>query len=83
MTLKSCLSKWMLQQEVDAFLTDVERSVKYSCELVPERAERCGGSILTVFQGPRSSLGLKRCSMKETSALAAKNLFHAGVAEVG
>lgn len=73
----------MLQQEVVAFLTDQERSVQCSCELVPERAECCGGSIFAVLQGPRSSVGVNRCSMKEVSALAAKNLFRAGMAEVG
>lgn len=72
-----------MQQEIDTFLTDQERSVQCSCEIVPERAECCGGSIFAVLQRPRSSVGISRCSMKEANAVAAKNLFHAGVAEVG
>lgn len=72
-----------MQQQVDAFLTDQDRSVQCPCDLVPERAECCGRSILAVLQGLGSSFGVNRCSMKEASALADKNLFYAGVAEVG
>ena len=55
-------ARWILQQQLDAFLTGRDRNLQCFCGLVPERAECWGGSILAVLQRPRSSARVGRRS---------------------
>lgn len=60
---EQCLcSRWILQQQLDMFLTGQDRNLQCFCGLVPGRAECWGGSIPAVLQRPRSSTGVNRCS---------------------
>lgn len=51
---RSC-ARWILQQQLDMFLTGQDKNLQCFCGLVPDRAECWGRSILAVFQRPRSS----------------------------
>lgn len=58
---RSC-ARWILQQQLDTFLTGQDKNLQCFCGLVPERAECWGRSILAVFQRPRSSSRVNWCS---------------------
>lgn len=57
----SC-ARWILQQQLDTFLTGWDRNLQCFCGLVPERAECWAGSILAVLQRCRSSTRVNRHS---------------------
>lgn len=81
---EQCLcARWILQQQLDTFLTGWDRNLECFCGLVPERAECWRGSIFAVLRRPRSPTGINQHSTQEASVLVPKNLLHAGVTEFG
>lgn len=81
---EQCLcARWMLQQQLDTFLTGWGRNLECFCGLVPERAECWGGSIFAVLQRPRYTTGVNQRSTQGASVLVPKNLLRPGVADFG